>query len=99
MFNNTFSRFRIISIIEGLSYLILVFIAMPIKYLGDNPYPVKIVGMAHGVLFIFFVLALFLAKNTHKWNTKLSIKLFIYSLIPFGFIAIEQNLRKLKDKE
>ena len=44
MFKTSYSRFRLISFIEGLSFLLLVFVAMPIKYLGDNPYPVKIVG-------------------------------------------------------
>lgn len=100
MLNNAFSRFRFVSFIEGLSYLILVFIAMPIKYIGENPYPVKIVGMTHGVLFIFFMLVLFLAKSRYKWNTGLTFQLFVYSLIPFGFIIIERVLKNLpKDKK
>lgn len=95
MLNNAFSRFRLVSFIEGLSYLILVFIAMPIKYIGENPYPVKIVGMTHGVLFILFMLVLFLAKYRYKWHTGLTFQLFVYSLIPFGFIVIEKALKKL----
>lgn len=95
MLKNAFSRFRVVSFIEGLSYLILVFIAMPIKYLGENPYPVKVVGMTHGVLFILFMLVLFLAKNRYKWHIGLTFQLFVYSLIPFGFIIIERVLRNL----
>ena len=66
MKNDTFSRFRIISIIEGLSYLLLVFIAMPLKYMFDYPLAVKIVGMSHGVLFILFFVALVMAMNKYK---------------------------------
>lgn len=54
MLENTFSRFRVISIIEGISYLILVLIAMPLKYIFDYPLAVKIVGMTHGILFYSF---------------------------------------------
>ena len=99
MLSNAFSRFRFISYIEGLSYLILVFIAMPIKYIGDNPYMVKIVGMTHGILFILFMLALFLAKNKYKWDLLLTFKLFVYSLIPFGFLVIEKILKNNLKKE
>lgn len=99
MFKDAFSRFRIISLLEGISYLILVFIAMPIKYIGENPYPVKIAGMSHGVLFIIFCLFLFVAMREYKWNMKLSIKYFIYSLIPFGFIVIDKSLKKQQQTE
>ena len=93
MKNDTFSRFRIISIIEGLSYLILVFIAMPLKYMFNYPIAVKIVGMSHGVLFILFFVALAMAMNRYKWKF-LGFQLFVYSLLPFGFILIEKIIMK-----
>ncbi len=98
MKNDTFSRFRIISIIEGLSYLILVFIAMPLKYMFNYPMAVKIVGMSHGVLFILFFLALVMAMNKYKWKF-LGFQLFVYSLIPFGFILIERIIMKSPAKK
>lgn len=98
MKNDTFSRFRIISIIEGLSYLILVFIAMPLKYMFDYPLAVKVVGMSHGVLFILFFLALVMAMNRYKWKF-LGFQLFVYSLIPFGFILIEKIIMKSPAKK
>ena len=98
MKNDTFSRFRVISIIEGLSYLILVFIAMPLKYMFDYPMAVKIVGMSHGVLFILFFLALAIAMNRYKWKF-LGFQLFVYSLIPFGFILIERIIMKSPAKK
>ncbi|MGM0518287.1 MAG: DUF3817 domain-containing protein [Campylobacterota bacterium] len=94
MLKSSYIRFRIISLLEGLSYLILVFIAMPIKYIGENPYPVKIVGMGHGVLFILFCIFLFEAFKRCNWSLKLSTKYFIYSLIPFGFILIDKSLKQ-----
>ena len=98
MKNDTFSRFRIISIIEGLSYLILVFIAMPLKYMFNYPMAVKIVGMSHGVLFILFFVALVMAMNRYKWKF-LGFQLFVYSLIPFGFILIERIIMKSPAKK
>jgi len=93
MFKNAYSRFRLISILEGLSYLILVFIAMPIKYIGENPYPVKIAGMGHGVLFILFCIFLFEALKKCNWDKGVSFQYFVYSLIPFGFLLIEKSVK------
>lgn len=98
MLSDTFSRFRLISLIEGISFLILVFIAMPLKYMAEIPLAVKIVGMAHGVLFILFVIALIMASKRYKWKF-LSFQLFVYSLIPFGFILIEKIIMKNPPKK
>lgn len=94
MFKTAINRFRVISYIEGLSYLILLFIAMPIKYIGENPYPVKVVGMTHGILFILFMIFLFEAMRKYSWENRYSIKLFILSIIPFGSFAIEKSVKK-----
>lgn len=99
MLKNKFSQFRAISIIEGISYLILIFIAMPLKYIFQEPLAVKIVGMLHGIFFILFCLALYNALKEYKWSLKFSIKLFIYSLFPFLFILIEKELIKLKNSK
>ena len=99
MLNSALQRFRIISAIEGLSYLILVFIAMPIKYMGDNPYYVKIFGMAHGVLFILFMISLFETKRKESWDTGFMFQLFVLSLIPFGAFVIENRVKPKKVKE
>ena len=86
-------RFRLISFLEGVSYLILLFIAMPIKYLGDNPIPVKLVGMGHGVLFVLFIILLVESMSKHKWGLVFSIKLFICSLLPFGTFYMDKKLK------
>ena len=98
MLNDTFSRFRLISFVEGLSYLLLVFVAMPLKYMFDYPLAVKVVGMGHGVLFILFFFSLVMATNKYKWKF-LGFQLFVYSLIPFGFILIEKIIMKSPPKK
>lgn len=98
MLNVALNRFRLISFIEGISYLILVFVAMPIKYIGENPYFVKIFGMAHGVLFILFVLFLLESIRKYGWKNSFSLKLFIYSLLPFGSFVIEKEVKVLNIK-
>ena len=97
--NTTFSRFRLISFIEGISFLLLVFIAMPLKYFAGIPLAVKIAGMTHGILFILFIIALIMAYKKYSWNNSLTFKLFVYSIIPFGFILIEKTIMKDSVKE
>ena len=99
MLNTTFSRFRLISFIEGISFLLLVFIAMPLKYFAGIPLAVKIAGMTHGILFILFIIALIMAYKKYSWNNSLTFKLFVYSIIPFGFILIEKTIMKDSVKE
>ncbi len=94
MFDSSLKRFRIISFVEGISYLALLFIAMPIKYLGDNPILVKIVGMTHGVLFMLFVYLLYVVARKHKWDKKFVFFAFITSLLPFGMFFLDRDLKK-----
>ncbi|RBQ28312.1 DUF3817 domain-containing protein [Aliarcobacter vitoriensis] len=97
MLRTKFSQFRAISIIEGISYLILVFIAMPLKYFFAEPLAVKIFGMMHGIFFILFCIALLNAMRQYKWEFLFSLRLFIYSLIPFFFILIEKEILKKRE--
>jgi integral membrane protein len=80
-------RFRVIAFIEGVSFLVLLFIAMPIKYvpaLGGDPMPTRIVGSVHGVLFILFALAGFLAMHARKWPKREVLRGFLASVLPGG---------------
>lgn len=97
MLKTALGRFRVISALEGFSYLLLVFIAMPIKYIGENPYPVKILGMAHGVLFIIFMISLFETKIKKSWDTGMMFQLFVLSLVPFGAFFIEKKVKPKKE--
>ena len=84
MIKNSVKKFGQINSLEGYSYIILLFIAMPLKYIFAFPIAVKIVGMVHGVLFIIFCFLLIRASLDAKWSTKYSAIFFIASLIPFG---------------
>ncbi|MFE8702869.1 DUF3817 domain-containing protein [Cytobacillus sp. FJAT-54145] len=85
---------RQVGIIEGISYLLLLFIAMPLKYLADIPIFVTIFGMAHGVLFVLFVLLLFFVWVKHRWSIFKVFAAFIASLLPFGTFVLDSRLRK-----
>ena len=75
---------RIIGLLEGISYLVLLGIAMPLKYYFNEPEMVKTVGMAHGVLFVGYVIALLIVHILYKWNLGKTTGAFIASLVPFG---------------
>lgn len=91
-------RLRIVSAIEGLSYALLVFIAMPLKYGLGQPQMVKVMGMAHGLLFVAFSLALLLAWYKRRWSVTRPIGLMVLSMIPLGAILIERTLKGSDDK-
>lgn len=86
-------RLRAVSAVEGLSYLLLVGVAMPLKYALGLPQMVRVVGMAHGVLFVAFVLALLLAWREARWGLGRVVGIFAMSLVPLGALGIEVSLR------
>lgn len=95
MLTTNLKRFRLIALIEGISYILLLFIAMPIKYMLDEPIVVKYVGMGHGVLFILFIILLAIAAIQYRWKLPFIIFAFIASLIPFGTFYLDTKLKKL----
>ncbi|MBT8038491.1 MAG: DUF3817 domain-containing protein [Verrucomicrobiae bacterium] len=94
MLSTAINRLRVISLIEALSYLILLGIAMPLKYIGGEPLAVRIVGMAHGVLFCLFCCALLHAMLVQKWSLKPPFWIFAASLVPFAPLWVERWLKK-----
>jgi integral membrane protein len=92
---NSIQTLRILGFIEGVSYLMLLGIAMPMKYFFGFPMAVKIVGMAHGVLFIAYCLLLALQMKANKWNLLFGIYLFVATLIPFGTFVTDRKLAKI----
>ena len=94
MLTSPLGRLRIISIVEALSYLVLLGIAMPLKYIWGEPQAVKIVGMLHGVLFCIFCAALLDAMLKQKWNLVPPFWIFMASLVPFAPIWVEMWLKK-----
>ena len=95
MIRTSVGRLRIISLIEGISFILLIFIGMPLKYGMDMPTPNKILGMGHGILTIVFFFALISAWSDRKIASSLAVQTFVASLIPFGAFYMEQKLKKI----
>lgn len=79
--------FKLLAHAEGVSFLVILFITMPLKYGLEMGMPNKVVGMAHGLLFIvYIVFALFLAVQ-NKWGLKKTLAALLASILPFGTFA------------
>jgi integral membrane protein len=87
-------EFRIIALIEGWSYLILLFISMPLKYIFSIKQPVMINGWIHGLLFVAFAILLLRVWYIRKWPFKKAFIAGIASLIPFGTFWFDKELKK-----
>ncbi len=83
--------FRATSILEGLSYLALFAVTMPLKYLADLPMPNKYVGYAHGVLFIGYIILAVIFWFQKKWSFKRGVILLLASLLPFATFYVEKK--------
>ncbi len=86
--------FRLTALLEGISYLLLFGIGMPLKRLGDIPEPNIYIGYAHGFLFIAFVILAAMVCWEKKWGLKRFIIFFIASLLPFGTFYIDKKYLK-----
>jgi integral membrane protein len=86
-------RFYAVAFIEGVSYLVLLFIAMPLKYLAGQPEMVKKVGMIHGLLFVLFAITLVQVATQNDWKWKKALMAFTFSLLPFGTFWFEAKHR------
>ena len=92
--------FRITALLEGVSYILLLFIATPVKYLLNDPQYVKLLGMPHGLLFIGYVVLAFMLKNELKWSQRQFMVVLLASIIPFGTFYIDKKyLKPLRDAE
>jgi len=80
----TLGRLRLVAFIEGVSFLILLFVAMPLKYFFEQPQAVRVVGSVHGFLFVAYILMVFITKVEHEWSASKTLRLLLISMIPFG---------------
>lgn len=86
--------FMQIAFLEGISYLILLLVAMPLKYFARIPEGVKYIGWAHGVLFVLFCIYLLKVWIGLKWSFGKAALAFIASLLPFGTFVLDAKLNK-----
>ena len=91
-------RFRMIAIAEGISFLVLLLIAMPLKYLLHLPQAVKICGWIHGALFISFFYFAFEVWTAFKKKGTWLFKAFAAAIIPCGTFILDKELKR-EEKE
>jgi integral membrane protein len=92
--NITISIFRFIALAEGISFLFLLFIAMPLKYFANFPQAVKVGGMIHGVLFVAFVILSWEVMNKLEKKYSWFFSAFLLSIVPFGTFYLDKQLKK-----
>ncbi|PZX53927.1 integral membrane protein [Algoriphagus ratkowskyi] len=92
-------RFRWISLIEGISTLVLFGIAMPLKYMFDYPLAVTYVGSAHGALFILYIGMVFPTAKYLNWTFTRTFFAIVASILPFGPFIFDRNLKKSQHVE
>lgn len=93
-FKTPLGRLRLIALYEGISYLVLLLIAMPLKYFADLPMAVSIVGALHGLLFVLFLIAVAHVMIVHRWSVLRGLGALIASLVPFGTFVLDVQLKR-----
>ncbi|NPA58132.1 MAG: DUF3817 domain-containing protein [Aquificae bacterium] len=87
-----------VSLIEGISLIVLVFVAMPLKYIWGYKIATMVFGSIHGFLWLLFLYALYDARKKNNLDNRFVIKMLIYSVIPFGFIPMEKMIKQFNGK-
>lgn len=92
LLKSSLGRLRIVAFLEGLSFVLLVGIATPLKYYGGYPHATQELGMAHGVLFILYLVLALPVIIKYKWSAITSILVLLASLVPLGTFIAEYKL-------
>jgi integral membrane protein len=87
-------QLRTIGLIEGLSFVVLLLIAMPLKYFAGMPQAVRFVGMAHGLLFVLYIGAALHAAFTLRWPLSRTLAVMAAAVLPAGPFVLEGSLRR-----
>lgn len=90
-------RLRVVGFIEGISFLVLLLVAMPLKYLAGQPDAVRIIGTAHGVLWVVYLVVLALAWQAAKWPFMTAFLGGLASVLPLGPWWFDSYLRRSKE--
>lgn len=92
MLRTQVDRFRVLAFAEGVSFLLILFITMPLKYYLDMPEPNRFVGMAHGVLFVIYVFAALRFWWKNEWNFQITCYALVASIVPFGTFYFTEKI-------
>ncbi len=91
--NTIEGKLRVIGFLEAFSWLLLLGVAMPLKYIWHLPLMVRIVGSAHGTFFLAYIAILYVVSKKHSWEFKTMARGFIYTFLPFGTLFFDKTLR------
>lgn len=91
-------RLRLLAFTEGVSFLILLFVTMPLKYAFGMPGPNKVFGMVHGLLFVLYVLAVVQVKIEKDWSIKKTLLALVASVVPFGTFWADVKLFREEER-
>jgi integral membrane protein len=94
LLQSAIGRLRLTGFAEAVSWLLLLLIAMPLKYIWHNPLPVKYVGWVHGLLFIVYVSMLITVGINNRWPLKKMALGFLAAFLPFGTLVFDKQLKK-----
>jgi integral membrane protein len=94
MVNTPIGQLRMLGMLEGVSFLMLLFVAMPLKYAWGYPLAVRIVGLIHGLLFMGLCAALVNVKQVVGWDIRRTGLIFLAALMPFGPFVVDGSLRR-----
>tara|TARA_X000000368_G_scaffold409006_1_gene390365 strand:- start:471 stop:746 length:276 start_codon:yes stop_codon:yes gene_type:complete len=86
--------FRLVALLEGVSYILLLFVAVPIKYWGGDEQWVKLLGMPHGFLFVSYIIFAFLIKENATWGIKDFGIVLLASILPLGTFYVDWKYLK-----
>ena len=96
--DNPVSILRAVALAEAISFLVLLFVAMPLKYVAKIPEAVRVVGLIHGVLFIALCAALLYAALAAKWRPGRAALVFVAALLPFGPFVVDRRMKQYEDE-
>src|SRR5688500_19571853 len=92
LLTTSLGRLRVIGWGEGISFLLLLGVAMPLKYFAGWPHAVRVIGMAHGVLFLLYVFAAIQAALEHDWTWKRTALVLLASILPAGPFVVDARI-------
>ncbi|MGH7930087.1 MAG: DUF3817 domain-containing protein [Candidatus Binatia bacterium] len=93
MLRTPVGRLRALGMVEAVSFLLLLSVAMPLKYFAGLPVAVKIAGWLHGLLFLAFCMVLLQTQQTQKWPMRWTAVVLVAALLPFGPFIIDRRLK------
>lgn len=99
MLSTTIGRLRLLALIEGISYVLLLGVAMPLKYKFGMPIAVRIVGSAHGALFVLLCLLLLHTMISVGWSLKRGALVFVSAVVPLGTFVMDKHIKRWDEED